>query len=74
MLETFARKLLKHFLEVGFCVTARGRGLAETLILSLTSGDALWDKGSRVRVGCYDRDCALQKVTSGILLLRSGSG
>jgi hypothetical protein len=74
MLEAFACKLLKHFLELGFCVTSRGQAFAETVILSLTSGDTLWDKGSRVRVRCYDQDCALQKVTSGVLLLRSGFG
>jgi hypothetical protein len=74
MPKAFIRKLLQHFLEIGFDDTSRGRALAETLIFGLTSGDASLGKGSRAGVGCYDQCCPLQKVTSEDLLLRSGSG
>jgi hypothetical protein len=74
MLKAFTRKLLQHFLEIGFDDTSRGRALAERLILWFTSGDASLGKGSRAWIGCYDQCCPLQKVTSEDLLLRSVSG
>jgi hypothetical protein len=52
MPEALACKLLKHFLELGFCVTSRGQAFAETVILSLTSGDSLLCKGLRISFGC----------------------
>lgn len=52
MLEAFTRKLLKHFIEVGFCITSRGQAFAETVILSFTSGDVLLCKGLRISFGC----------------------
>jgi hypothetical protein len=74
MLEASTRKLLKLFLEVEFCITSRDQAFAETVILSLTSGDALLGMGYRVRVGCYDQYRTPQKVTSEDLLLESGFG
>jgi hypothetical protein len=52
MLEAIFHKLLKHFLEVRFCITSRGQAFAETVILSLTSGDVLLCKGLRISFGC----------------------
>jgi hypothetical protein len=74
MPKALSSNLFKHFLRVAFYGSARGRALAETLILSLTSGDTLLGKGSRIIFGCYDRGWTLEKVTSGVLLLRSGFG
>jgi hypothetical protein len=73
MLKAIASGLLKLFLKLSFGATARGRALAETRILWLTSGDALRSKGSSVVFRCYYRFCTLQKVTSGVLPLESGS-
>jgi hypothetical protein len=74
MLKAFTRKLLQHFLEIEFDNTSRGQALPETLILWLTSGDALLGMGYRVRFGCYDQCRTPQKVTSEDLLLESGFG
>lgn len=65
MLEGLAHRLLKHFLEVRVCVTSRGQALAETCILSLTSGDAFLGKGFRAMLECYDRCTTPLKVPSG---------
>jgi hypothetical protein len=74
IMKAFASSLLKHFLRIETCRTSRGLAFSETLILWLTSGDALLGKGSRFVFGCYDQCRTLQKVTSEDLLPRSGFG
>jgi hypothetical protein len=67
MLNPIFDSQFRSFFSLEIQISSRGRGLAETCIVSLTSGDILLGMGFGVGLKCYDRRCILRKVTCGDL-------